>query len=165
MANGKITLGKQSGGTLGLVFPDGVSDTEVILPESGELATKDSPALTGTPTAPTAEVGTNTTQIATTAFVLANSIPLSDSVSTTSSTTAASSKAVKTAYDLANTANGKGISSWSFTGSASTLNASGGTTGSVVYSGYATATMTINGVSKTANIARTSYKCNCNCCD
>ena len=33
-----------------------------------------SPALTGTPTAPTATVGTNTTQIATTAFVLANGI-------------------------------------------------------------------------------------------
>jgi hypothetical protein len=33
-----------------------------------------SPALTGTPTAPTATVGTNTTQIATTAFVLANSV-------------------------------------------------------------------------------------------
>lgn len=33
----------------------------------------DSPAFTGIPTAPTAEVGTNTTQIATTAFVLANS--------------------------------------------------------------------------------------------
>ena len=32
-----------------------------------------SPALTGTPTAPTATAGTNTTQIATTAFVLANS--------------------------------------------------------------------------------------------
>ena len=41
MANGKITLGKQSGGTLGLVFPDGVSDTEVVLPESGELVNKD----------------------------------------------------------------------------------------------------------------------------
>ena len=40
MANGKIVLGKQSGGTLGLVFPDGVSNTEVVLPESGELATK-----------------------------------------------------------------------------------------------------------------------------
>jgi hypothetical protein len=34
-----------------------------------------SAALTGTPTAPTATVGTNTTQIATTAFVLANSAP------------------------------------------------------------------------------------------
>ena len=40
MANGRITLGKQSGGTLGLVFPDGVSNTEVVLPESGELVTK-----------------------------------------------------------------------------------------------------------------------------
>ena len=37
MANGKFTLGKQSGGTLGLVFPDGVSDTEVVLPESGNI--------------------------------------------------------------------------------------------------------------------------------
>lgn len=55
--------------------------------------------LTGTPTAPTAAAGTNTTQIATTAFVLANRIPLSDSVSTTSSTTAATSTAVKSAYD------------------------------------------------------------------
>jgi hypothetical protein len=33
-----------------------------------------SPALTGTPTAPTAAAGTNTNQIATTAFVLANSL-------------------------------------------------------------------------------------------
>jgi hypothetical protein len=36
-----------------------------------ELAQTASPALTGTPTAPTASVGTNTTQIATTAFVAA----------------------------------------------------------------------------------------------
>ena len=35
----------------------------------GNKAPKDSPALTGTPTAPTATAGTNTTQIATTAFV------------------------------------------------------------------------------------------------
>ena len=34
-----------------------------------------SPAFTGTPTAPTATAGTNTTQVATTAFVLANSFP------------------------------------------------------------------------------------------
>ena len=33
-----------------------------------------SPALTGVPTAPTATVGTNTTQLATTAFVIANSV-------------------------------------------------------------------------------------------
>lgn len=38
---------------------------------SGTYAPKASPALTGTPTAPTAAAGTNTTQIATTAFVKA----------------------------------------------------------------------------------------------
>lgn len=36
------------------------------------VATLASPVITGTPTAPTASVGTNTTQLATTAFVLAN---------------------------------------------------------------------------------------------
>ena len=40
MANGKIRFGKQSGGQLALVIPDGVDNTEVIVPESGELATK-----------------------------------------------------------------------------------------------------------------------------
>ena len=38
MANGRFILGKQSGGTLGLVFLDGVSNTEVVLPESGNIA-------------------------------------------------------------------------------------------------------------------------------
>ena len=41
MANGKIRFGKQSGGELALVIPDGTSNTEVIVPESGELATKE----------------------------------------------------------------------------------------------------------------------------
>ena len=40
MANGKIRFGKQSGGQLALVIPDGITNTEVIVPESGELATK-----------------------------------------------------------------------------------------------------------------------------
>lgn len=39
---------------------------------TGALVYSISPAFTGTPTAPTATVGTNTTQLATTAFVLAN---------------------------------------------------------------------------------------------
>ena len=39
------------------------------------VAPKASPAFTGTPTAPTASAGTNTTQIATTAFVLQNGVP------------------------------------------------------------------------------------------
>ena len=38
-------------------------------------ADSNSPTLTGTPLAPTASSGTNTTQIATTAFVLANGVP------------------------------------------------------------------------------------------
>lgn len=46
-------------------FSDGTTGT-------GALVLQESPALTGTPTAPTASVGTSTTQIATTAFVLAN---------------------------------------------------------------------------------------------
>ena len=40
MANGKIRFGKQSGGQLALVIPDGVTNTEVIVPESGILATR-----------------------------------------------------------------------------------------------------------------------------
>ena len=39
MANGKINLGKQSGGVLSLTFPDGATNTEVLLPESGTVAT------------------------------------------------------------------------------------------------------------------------------
>ena len=42
---------------------------------TGNMVLSASPALTGTPTAPTATAGTNTTQIATTAFVLANGVP------------------------------------------------------------------------------------------
>ena len=38
MANGKIRFGKQSGGELALVIPDGVANTEVTFPESGILA-------------------------------------------------------------------------------------------------------------------------------
>jgi len=52
-------------------------DTELTAVASAISSKADinSPALTGTPTAPTASTGTNTTQIATTAFVLANAIP------------------------------------------------------------------------------------------
>jgi hypothetical protein len=47
----------------------GTTSTNLVFSTSPSIA---SPALTGTPTAPTATVGTNTTQVATTAFVLAN---------------------------------------------------------------------------------------------
>lgn len=52
-------------------------DTELTAVASAISSKADlnSPALTGTPTAPTASSGTNTTQVATTAFVIANAIP------------------------------------------------------------------------------------------
>lgn len=57
--------------------------TQTILEQVMEMvmskAPKDSPALTGTPTAPTAAAGTNTQQIATTAFVAAAIAALVDS--------------------------------------------------------------------------------------
>ena len=58
-------------GALAFTIPTGTSATTVALGNHGHstLAPKASPALTGTPTAPTAAAGTNTTQIATTAFV------------------------------------------------------------------------------------------------
>ena len=52
----------------GVTLPSTVSGT-------GSMVLANSPAFTGTPTAPTAAPGTNTTQIATTAFVLANGLP------------------------------------------------------------------------------------------
>jgi len=56
-----LYIGQGSGGTATVIAVGG----------PGSYATKASPALTGTPTAPTAASGTNTTQIATTAFVAA----------------------------------------------------------------------------------------------
>ena len=53
-----------------LNFVDGV--TSAIQTQLNAKAPLASPALTGTPTAPTAAVGTNTTQVATTAFVSSN---------------------------------------------------------------------------------------------
>ena len=52
-------------------------DTELTAVASAISSKADlnSPALTGVPTAPTASAGTNTTQLATTAFVIANAIP------------------------------------------------------------------------------------------
>lgn len=66
------------------------------------LAYVASPALTGTPTAPTATIGNNTTQIATTAFVLANSgatsgtyVPTISSLANISSVTVGNAKYIK----------------------------------------------------------------------
>ncbi len=64
-------------GNAGKIVKGAEIDTELtaIASAISSKADLNSPALTGTPTAPTAAAGTNTTQIATTAFVLANAIP------------------------------------------------------------------------------------------
>ncbi|WP_158728213.1 MULTISPECIES: DUF5050 domain-containing protein [unclassified Flavobacterium] len=59
---GKVKLAGDLGGTADLPTVPGLATKANLV----------SPVLTGTPTAPTATAGTNTTQIATTAFVLAN---------------------------------------------------------------------------------------------
>lgn len=60
MANGKMIFGKQSGGKLALIIPDGVSNTEVIVPESGELATKEYVDINSFNPTPTIATGTAT---------------------------------------------------------------------------------------------------------
>lgn len=72
LGSGDITI---SSGTIDAVPTDGSSNAVSSNGTFDSLALKAplaSPALTGVPTAPTASNGTNTTQIATTAFVLAN---------------------------------------------------------------------------------------------
>lgn len=65
----------QTARTINGVSFDGSIDITV---EDDTKASLDSPAFINTPTAPTASVGTNTTQLATTAFVLANASTSSD---------------------------------------------------------------------------------------
>ena len=54
-----------------LIHDDGGTDSEVTVASIAAKASLASPTFTGTPAAPTASSGTNTTQIATTAFVAA----------------------------------------------------------------------------------------------
>lgn len=77
--------------------------TSSIQTQLGLKAALASPALTGTPTAPTATAGTNTTQLATTAFVLANSAPLA-SPALTGTPTAPTASAQTNTTQVATTA-------------------------------------------------------------
>lgn len=77
--------------------------TSAIQTQLGLKAALASPALTGTPTAPTATAGTNTTQLATTAFVLANSAPLA-SPALTGTPTAPTASAQTNTTQVATTA-------------------------------------------------------------
>ncbi len=81
-----------------LNYTDGV--TSAIQTQLDAKAPLLSPALTGTPTAPTAAAGTNTTQVATTAFALANStgMTLLGTLTTTSGSTQTLSGLVLTSY-------------------------------------------------------------------
>jgi hypothetical protein len=75
---GRVTTGTSATKSdVGLSNVDNTSDADKIVSTATQTALNlkanlDSPALTGTPTAPTAAAGTDTTQIATTAFTLAN---------------------------------------------------------------------------------------------
>ena len=75
MAAGVINLQKASGGVTKITSVDGVGITNLVVPESGTLATLESPVFTGTPTAPTPTAGDNSTKIATTAYVMSNGVP------------------------------------------------------------------------------------------
>jgi hypothetical protein len=95
-----------------------------------------SPALTGTPTAPTAGGGTNTTQIATTAFVQsalagAASYTLLANIATTSGTTVTASSLNLTPYRVLFIS----LVDISATGGTPTLNLNGGTLGALGTSG------------------------------
>lgn len=61
-------------GTTGALTYGGVTLSNSVT-GTGSMALSASPTFTGVPAAPTAAAGTNTTQIATTAFVLANGVP------------------------------------------------------------------------------------------
>lgn len=65
-------LATPSSSNLATAVTDETGSGSLVFASSPTLS---SPTLSGTPTAPTAAVGTNTTQIATTAFVLANGVP------------------------------------------------------------------------------------------
>lgn len=76
----------------------GKADTALQSSALDSYAPKASPALTGTPTAPTAAAGTNTTQIATTAFVTAAVSAASAGVASFQGTVSAASTLTGAAY-------------------------------------------------------------------
>jgi hypothetical protein len=78
---GKIKLAGDLGGT---------ADAPTV-PDLALKAPLESPSLTGTPLAPTAAAGTNTTQIATTAFVTAATAGMQDAITLTTTGTGAAS--------------------------------------------------------------------------
>ena len=106
-------------------------------------ADSNSPTFTGTPAAPTASAGTNTTQIATTAFVLANGIP-SGMIALWSGSIAS----VPSGWYLCNGSNGTPDLRDRFVvgaGSTYSVAATGGSANAIVVSHTHTATVTDSG--------------------
>ena len=75
--SGWVTVGTLASANLGLLTPAVAASTYQTIAGMSSYAPLASPTFTGTPLAPTAPAGTNTTQIASTAFVFANSITTS----------------------------------------------------------------------------------------
>ena len=117
-------------------------------------ADSNSPTLTGTPLAPTASSGTNTTQIATTAFVLANGVP-SGMIALWSGSVAS----VPSGWYLCNGSNGTPDLRDRFVvgaGSTYAVAATGGSANAIVVSHTHTATVTDSGHTHTVAVS-TSY--------
>ena len=75
--SGWVTVGTLASANLGLLTPAVAASTYQTQAGMSSYAPLASPTFTGTPLVPTAPAGTNTTQIASTAFVFANSITTS----------------------------------------------------------------------------------------
>lgn len=79
MAAGKINLQKASGGITAITGVDGTGNTQLVLPESGTVATLDSPTFTGSVIVPTP---TTDTQAANKAYVNSVAVGLGQTVQT-----------------------------------------------------------------------------------
>ena len=114
-----------------------------------------SPAFTGTPTAPTAALGTNTTQLATTEFVVANSVP-----SGLIAIWSGSSATIPTGWVLCNgSSSTPDLRNRFVVGAGSTyaVGATGGSADAVVVSHTHTATVTDPGHNHTTGTTGSSY--------
>ena len=122
--------------TVNNILPD---DNGNITVDLGSYAPLVSPALTGTPTAPTATVGTSTTQLATTAFVNSS---ITANAYTLPTATSSVLGGVKVGNNITNTSGAISITSGNITSALgfTPLSTAGGTmTGALVLSGAPTA--------------------------